>query len=107
MNWYGHRNATTLSMASSWPPLCPSPLLAAEADLLPPVRGFLVLGYLLIVVLGVPRLRQPAHGNRSERPPLHAGGVPSILLSTLPLTLASVIVSRPKEQTRRPPGRRP
>src|SRR3989442_2127242 len=76
MNWYGHCNAydgprrTRRSLLRS-----PSPTVSPpEADLLPPRPGIPDSRLSPDSCLGGPRLRQPAHGNRIERPPLHAGG---------------------------------
>src|SRR2546428_12348357 len=62
-----------------------------------PVRGYLVLGYLLIVVWACLDFANLLMGTEASGLLYTLAGVPAILLATLPLTLASVIVSRPKE----------
>src|SRR5207244_12162184 len=61
-----------------------------------PVRGYLVLGYLLIVVWACLDFANLLTGTEGSGLLYTLEGVPAILLSTLPLTLASLIVSRPK-----------
>src|SRR2546426_1589968 len=61
-----------------------------------PVRGYLVLGYLLIVVWACLDFANLLTGTEASGLLYTLAGVPAILLSTLPLTLASIIVSRPK-----------
>src|SRR5438445_4818942 len=61
-----------------------------------PVRGYLVLGYLLIVVWACLDFANLLTGTEGSGLLYTLEGVPAVLLSTLPLTLASLIVSRPK-----------
>src|SRR5207245_8426829 len=61
-----------------------------------PVRGYLVLGYLLIVVWACLDFANLLTGTEASGLLYALGGAPAILLSTLPLTLASILVSRPQ-----------
>src|SRR5712691_2181816 len=73
------------------------PLLARQKlSYFRPVRGYLVLGYLLIVVWACLDFANLLTGTEGSGLLYTLAGVPAILLSTLPLTLASIIVSRPK-----------
>src|SRR5881397_3662448 len=73
------------------------PLLARQKlTYFRPVRGYLVLGYLLIVVWACLDFANLLTGTEASGLLYTLAGVPAILLSTLPLTLASIIVSRPR-----------
>src|SRR5207245_10465323 len=73
------------------------PLLARQKlTYFRPVRGLLVLGYLLIVGWACLDFANLLTGTEASGLLYTLAGVPGILLSTLPLTLASVIISRPK-----------
>src|SRR3989442_2127244 len=73
------------------------PLLARQKlTYFRPVRGYLILGYLLIVVWAGLDFANLLTGTVSSGLLYTLVGVPAILMSTLPLTLASIIVSRPK-----------
>src|SRR2546427_13138469 len=73
------------------------PLLARQKlTYFRPVRGFLVLGYLLIVAWACLDFANLRTGTEGSGLFYTLAGVPSILLSTLPLSSASVIVSRPR-----------
>ena len=73
------------------------PLLARQKlTYFRPVRGYLVLGYLLIVVWACLDFANLLTGTEASGLLYTLAGVPAILLSTLPLTLASIIVTRPK-----------
>src|SRR5438445_5549252 len=73
------------------------PLLARQKlTYFRPVRGFLVLGYLLIVAWACLDFANLLTGTEASGLLYTLAGVPAILLSTLPLTLASVIISKPK-----------
>src|SRR2546427_7199379 len=61
-----------------------------------PVRGYLVLGYLLIVVWACLDFANLLTGTEASGLLYTLAVVPAILLSTLSLTLASVIVRTPK-----------
>src|SRR3989454_4880595 len=73
------------------------PLLARQKlTCFRPVRGFLVLGYLLIVAWACLDFANLLTGTEASGLLYTLAGVPAVLLSTLPLSLASVIISRPK-----------
>ena len=73
------------------------PLLARQKlTYFRPVRGFLILGYLLIVVWACLDFANLLTGTQASGLLYTLVGVPAIILSTLPLTLASIIVSTPK-----------
>src|SRR3989441_4904546 len=73
------------------------PLLARQKlTYFRPVRGFLVLGYLFIVAWAVLDFANLLTGTEASGLLYTLAGVPAILVSTLPLTLASVIISKPK-----------
>src|SRR5713226_1727346 len=73
------------------------PLLARQKlTYFRPVRGYLILGYLLIVVWACLDFANLLTGTEASGLLYTLVGVPAILMSTLPLTLASIIVSRPK-----------
>jgi len=96
MNWYGHRNAHD---TSRWPRRGllsgPSPLLARQKlTYFRPVRGFLVLA-ISSSSSGRARLRNLLTGTEASASS-HAGGGTLDPSLNPALTLASVIVSRPK-----------
>ena len=73
------------------------PLLARQKlTYFRPVRGYLVLGYLLIVVWACLDFTNLLIGTEASGLLYTLAGVPAILLATLPLTFASIIVTRPK-----------
>jgi len=73
------------------------PLLARQKmTYFRPVRGFLLLGYLLIVVWACLDFANLLVGTERSGLLYALVGVPAILLSTLPLTFASIIVTRPR-----------
>src|SRR5712691_10699614 len=72
------------------------PLLARQKlTYFRPVRRYLVLGYLLIVIWACLDYANLLTGTQASGLLYTVAGVPAILLSTLPLTLASIILCRP------------
>src|SRR5438876_3101910 len=110
MNWYGCRDAHD----NPWRPrysflrYTSPPVSPPEADLLPPRPGIPRSRLPSHCRLGVPRLRQPPYGNRSEWPPLYAGGgTGHPPLNPAPYLGIDNRLQTEGASTRQPPGRRP